>query len=246
MTLTNKQFWLDYWEKKTNLIFEVPQNFVLTNFLNDIVKSHNIKSALEVGGFPGHYTIYLKKFLNINSSLLDYVIHPRIINELLNKNGLKTTDIEVIEADLFNYQSPTQYDLVYSNGLIEHFDNTEFIIKKHVDLLSENGQLFISLPNFRGVNGWFQKTFDIENYNKHNINSMDIELLEQCCQNLHLKNIKVFYHGGFMLWLENENQQALWVKIFKKIVWIKGKIIAKITGSESKLLSPYIVVLANK
>lgn len=246
MTLTDKQFWLDYWEKKTNLIFEVPKNFVLTNFLNDIVKNHHIKSALEIGGFPGHYTIYLKKYLGIDSSLLDYVIHPKIINDLLQANGLKSGDVGVIEADLFNHQVTNKYDLVYSNGLIEHFDDTELVIKKHVELLSNDGQLFISLPNFKGINGWFQKTFDIENYKKHNIDSMDIELLKKCCSNLGLKNIQVFYNGGFMLWLENEAQQPAWVKVFKKIIWIKGKIFSKLTGSESKLLSPYIIVLANK
>ncbi len=246
MTLTDRKFWLDYWESKKNLIFEVPQHFILTNFLTEIAKKQSIKSALEIGGFPGHYTIYLKKYLQINSSLLDYVIHQKIIDELLLKNGLKSGDIGIIEGNLFEFDSEKKYDLVFSNGLIEHFDDTELVIKKHVELLSENGQLFISLPNFRGINGWFQQKFDNENYLKHNIDSMNIEKLKVYCQNLQLKNIKVFYNGVFMVWLENEEKQPFSVKILKKTVWVLGKIVSRILRRNSRILSPYIVILANK
>jgi len=135
---------------------------------------------------------------------------------------------------------------VFSNGIIEHFEDTQVVIQKHVDLLSDDGQLFISLPNFRGINGWFQKKFDPENYFKHNIDSMDIEKLKIYCQNLELKNVRVFYNGVFMVWLENQDIQPIWVNIFKKGVWVLGKIISRIYRKNTQLLSPYIIILANK
>jgi len=246
MTLTDRQFWVNYWESKKNLVFRVPGNFILTSFLNDIVKKNSTKSALEIGGFPGHYSIYLKKYLQIECTLLDYVIHKKIIDDLLKENALSKHDINVIEANLFEYKSHRKYDLVFSNGLIEHFEDTQVVIQKHVDLLSDDGQLFISLPNFRGINGWFQKKFDPENYFKHNIDSMDIEKLKIYCQNLELKNVRVFYNGVFMVWLENQDIQPIWVNIFKKGVWVLGKIISRIYRKNTQLLSPYIIILANK
>ncbi len=246
MTLTDREFWIDYWENKKNLVFRVPRNFVLTNFLIDIIKQGTIKSTLEIGGFPGHYTVYLKKYLNVEASLLDYVIHPGIISELLQTNDLKQEDIGVIEADLFNFQSPKKYDLVFSNGLIEHFDDTKLVIEKHVELMNNSGKLFISLPNFRGINGWFQRKFDNENYLKHNIDCMDIQRLQEICEQLQLKNIQVFYDGVFMVWLENESVQPFLVKLLKKIVWVFGKIWSKLFPQKNRMMSPYIVILAEK
>jgi 2-polyprenyl-3-methyl-5-hydroxy-6-metoxy-1,4-benzoquinol methylase len=59
-------------------------------------------------------------------------------------------------------------------GLIEHFNDTKFIIGEHLKFLKPGGTLFITLPNFKSVNGWVQRSFDKENYDKHNINSMDL------------------------------------------------------------------------
>ncbi len=246
MTLTDREFWIDYWENKKDLVFRVPKNFVLTNFLRDLIQQGSIHSALEIGGFPGHYTVFLKKYLNIEASLLDYVVHPRIISELLHINDLEEQDVEVIEADLFNFQSSKKYDLVFSNGLIEHFDDTKLVVEKHLGLLNESGKLFISLPNFRGINGWFQKNFDHDNYLKHNIGCMDIEYLHGICEQLQLKNIRVFYDGVFMIWLENEASQPFFVKLFKKMVWVLGKVYSKIFSQKNQLMSPYIVILAEK
>jgi hypothetical protein len=120
------------------------------------------------------------------------------------------------------------------------------MIARHVRYLTHGGQLFISLPNFKGLNGWFQRTFDPENYAKHHIPCMDIDLLTNICQDLNLKNIDVNYSGGFMLWLENESTQPLWVKLFKKACWLPLKIFFKLVPIQTKAFAPYILIKAEK
>ncbi len=246
MNLTDRQFWLNYWESKTDLIFEVKDNFILTDILNQIIRSNTVKSALEIGGFPGHYSVYIHKKYGIQTGLLDFVIHPKIIQDLLKKNGLPSKSVDLIETDLFESTHKQQYDFVFSNGLIEHFEDTKIIIEKHLDYLANNGVLFLSLPNFRGLNGWFQRNFDKENYEKHNIKSMDIDLLRSICQSFGMKNIEVRYHGKFMLWLENYQQQTFWVKALQKTTWFLGKVFFKLIPIETKAFSPYIVLIAQK
>jgi SAM-dependent methyltransferase len=244
--LTTRQFWIDYWESKTDLVFKVPDNYPFIKLLIEIIEKNKVNNLLEIGGFPGYYSVWAKKNMEIEATLFDYVVISKIINDLEEKNGLQINSIEVIENDLFNYYSEKKYDLVISNGLIEHFEGTKNVVEKHILFLKNGGNLLITLPNFKSLNGWFQKTFDLQNYNKHNIVCMDLSLLTKICSELGLKNIEVRYDGQFMLWLENESEKPILVRIFKKAIWLPFKVFFKIFPIESKYFSPYIVVTAQK
>ena len=244
--LTDRNFWANYWESKKDLAFKVPANYTFHQLLKDVITSGKVKSAIELGGFPGYYAIFLKKYFQVDASLFDYYIHPGVLKEVLDANDLTTKDIAVIEGDLFKYQPNQLYDLVLSCGLIEHFNDTQDIIARHLSFLKPGGTLFITLPNFTGVNGWVQRKFDKDNYNKHNISSMNPELLSACCKALGLKNIEAFYYGKFSVWLENKSSQSGLSKAFIKTLWLSGKIATRIVPVESKLLSPYIVLKATK
>jgi len=244
--LTDKQFWANYWESKNDLAFDVPANYTFHGLLKDIIARKQSKTAIELGGFPGYYAIFLKKYFGLQTTLFDFYVHPRILKEVLAANKLQENDIAVIEGDLFKYEPQQQYDLVLSCGLIEHFHDTKGIIEKHLHFLKPGGTLFITLPNFTGVNGWVQRKFDMDNYNKHNISSMDPQMLAQYCSELGLKNVQSYYNGKFSIWLENMRQQSGLTKAFLKTLWLTGKVATKIVPVESKALSPYIVVIAEK
>lgn len=244
--LTTRQFWLDYWESKEELVFEVPDNYPFVGLLEKLVKQNGSKNLLEIGGFPGYFSVWAKRHLQLDSTLLDFVVHTKILNELEVANELKIGSIGVIEADLFNYQSQKKYDFVVSNGLIEHFLDTKNIIKKHVEQLHSGGILLITLPNFKSLNGWFQKNFDKENYDKHNVNCMDLDFLNSICQDLGLSNIQTRYDGKFMLWFERENKKPFLARLLKKVIWLPIKIFFKIIPIDTKAFSPYIIVTAKK
>ena len=244
--LTDRNFWATFWESKEGLIIDIKQDYIFGKRLAEIVNENGYQSAIELGGFPGYYSVYLKKYLNLNVTLFDYFIHQKLIDQLLLENGLNPDDIEVIEMDLFKYKSDKGYDMVLSFGLIEHFEDLKDIIIRHLNFLNPAGTLFITLPNFCGVNGWVQRTFDPENYSKHNIKSMNLDLLGVTALNLGLKDIKVSYFGGYSIWLENNSKQSEAVKAFIKTIWFIGKIWSKGFIFESKLLSPYIVLEAKK
>lgn len=244
--LTDRDFWANYWESKKGLAFKVPANYTFYQLIQKIVDERKIESAIELGGFPGYYGIFLKKFHQLKVSLLDYFVHPKILNDVLAVNDLTTNDVEVIETDLFTFQPQKKYDLVLSCGLIEHFKDTKDIIAKHIPFLSEDGTLLITLPNFRGVNGWVQKNFDKYNFDKHYLECMNPDYLAQIAKDLGLKNVEAFYYGRFSTWLENKDEKSALTKFFVKIIWYAGKITTKIIPIESKLLSPYIILKAIK
>ena len=165
---------------------------------------------------------------------------------MLERNGLESGDVNIIEADLFDYQPEKLYDMVLSFGLIEHFNDTKSIIETHLQFLKPGGVLFITLPNFTGVNGWVQRRFDRANYDKHNISSMEPKQLTNYCEQMGLKEVESYYHGRFSVWLENRSEQSGLIKALVKGIWYIGKITTKVIPVESRLLSPYIVLKAVK
>jgi SAM-dependent methyltransferase len=210
--------------------------------LESIISTQNVKTAIELGGFPGYYAVFLKKYFKLDVTLLDYFVHQPVTNALLKANGLAESDIHIIETDLFNHHEEKKYDLVLSCGLIEHFNDTRDII----DFLKPGGTLLITLPNFKALNGWFQKSFDKDNYDKHNIDCMNPALLADICSRTGLKVVQARYFGHFSLWLENERQKPAGVRLFKKSLWFIGKVFTKVFPFNSRQLSPYIILEARK
>lgn len=244
--LTDRQFWVNYWESKTGLSVNIPSNYLFHQELGEIINKQGVKTAIELGGFPGYYAVFLKKYFKLDVTLLDYFVHQPVTNALLEANQLKPSDINIIETDLFNYQPVQEFDLVLSCGLIEHFNDTADIINRHIAFVKPGGTLFITLPNFKALNGWFQKCFDRENYDKHNIDCMDPKLLASICEQAGLEVLQSRYFGNFSLWLENEQQKPLSVRLLKKTLWLAGKVFTKIIPFNSKVLSPYIILEARK
>ncbi|MGV8877525.1 MAG: class I SAM-dependent methyltransferase [Sphingobacteriaceae bacterium] len=244
--LTDKAFWTHYWESKKGLAIAINEQYTFHKILKTLVEERKIHSAIELGGFPGYYAVFLRKYLRLQTTIFDFFIHPGLLNAVLKANQLDEGSIDVIEGDLFNYTPTQQYDLVLSCGLIEHFQDTKGIISKHLNFLKPGGSLLITLPNFKGVNGLIQQKFDPENYSKHHIDSMDLALLGKICLELNLKSVKTYYYGHFSVWLENPEEKSKAAKALTKLVWLAGKVITKVIPINSKLLSPYIVVAAQK
>lgn len=244
--LTDRQFWTNYWESKSDLAIQIDKNYLFHQQLEEIVKTNKVQTAIELGGFPGYYSIFLHKYLGVKTTLFDYFIHQDILKKVLKENGLEESEIPVIENDLFQFKPQQKYDLVLSCGLIEHFKDTKDIIERHLEFLKPEGTLFITLPNFRSVNGWVQKTFDRDNYDKHYIECMDTEYLAEILKELGMKSIKSSYFGRYSVWLENKDQKSGATKAFIKTIWFIGKVFTKLLPFESKFLSPYIVLEAKR
>jgi len=236
--LTDRSFWKEYW---SNYQYTAIPDHVF--FERHIPKMPAGSTAVEIGGFPGTMSIFFHKKYGFDVSLLDYYIDPVIVNNLEKHNGLLPNTIHCIEQDFFSYNSDLKYNLVFSIGFIEHFEDTADVIKRHIDLLSNNGSLLIVLPNFRGLNGWIQKHFDRPNYDAHNINSMKIELLKDIMGQMPVKNVYIDYIGKPSLWLEPKATRSN--KIKRMIVKLASYFV-KLFPIKGKFLSPYIIVSANK
>lgn len=234
--ITDKDYWDKYWNNYQ--YNSVPKKVVFERFMPLLMKG---KSFIDIGGFPGVFAAYFHQKGITEVTILDFHIRQEIVHRFEEINGLAKGTIRCIESDFFNYAPDRTYDVVFSSGFIEHFEDTRDVIARHVNLLSKEGQLLLLVPNFLGLNGKLQQWFDQENLAAHNLQSMKIPYLQEIMKTFDFRHVTVEYTGKPMLWLEPKPQnlgKRKWVKLFSYA--------AKLFPFKGKFLSPFIVIYATK
>ena len=235
--LTNKEYWENYW---ANYEFKkISENVLIKKILP---KLKGAESFIEIGGFPGEIATYFYNNICLNVSILDYYIDEKIVNKVEIVNSIPENSIKCIESDFFEYNESTKYDIVFSYGFIEHFDDTKDVLWRHIRLLSDKGKLLVILPNFRGLNGLIQYLFDRETYNVHNLKSMVIERLKNVLNEFALSEFEVKYFRKPMLWLQPKPGISI---LLRGIVRLFSYAL-KIFPIPCRLLSSYIIIYAEK
>lgn len=234
--ITDKEYWDSYW---SNYRYDsIPQKVVFEKFMPKLTWGQHF---IEIGGFPGVFAAYFYQRGIRDVTILDFHINKDIVRNFEKINGLPEGTIQCIDSDFFAFSSDKKYDVVFSSGFIEHFKDTRDVISRHVELLSEKGQLLILIPNFLGLNGILQQQFDRENLEAHNLQSMEIPRLKKIMQSFNLHDVSIDYLGKPMLWLEpkpEHRNRRKWVKILSYAI--------KLFPVKGKLLSPYIAIYARK
>jgi 2-polyprenyl-3-methyl-5-hydroxy-6-metoxy-1,4-benzoquinol methylase len=132
--------------------------------------------VLEIGCAPGKHLAYLAKKRQARVCGLDYS-EPGIAfsKELFSRLRLAG---EFRCENVFATEFPeSSFDVVYSLGVIEHFDNPLPLIEKHLLLASVGGLVLLAVPNYAGIYGRFQRHFDPENLKIHNLDIMNRKTL---------------------------------------------------------------------
>ena len=216
--LTGQKLWEDYWEKKDDRLITKRKNLLFKEILKIFDKYlPNSKglTILEIGGGQGEYLLYLTRKFSYKAHSLDY---SRIGNEqthdLFSKAGLS---VELFDRDLFSDNSDLpKFDIVFSLGLIEHFDNPGLVVEKHLELVKSGGILLLGVPNYGGIYRPVLKRLAPAVEATHNMNTMDLENWKLFEEKFTLQPIFTGYIGGF----EPMNMKKLEVKnLFNKILY---------------------------
>ena len=140
------------------------------------------------------------------------------------------------------------FDIVYSMGLIEHFESPAEIIDAHIKLLKKGGILIITIPNYKDslyftllkILGKEKKLLET-----HNLSIMDKKKLNELLQSKKIKILTLDYFGPIDLTMVFSD-----IKV-KPIVYLMH-IVNQILGystffiPKSRYFSPYIVLIGRK
>lgn len=133
--------------------------------------------VLEIGFAPGKHLAWLAARLGAEVSGLDYsedgIAQARQLFEGLGLRG----DLRC--ENLFaNGLAPASFDLVYSVGVIEHFDDPRPAVRQHLRLVKPGGTALLLVPNFRGIYGRLEAIFDPAHLAMHNLDIMSVPALK--------------------------------------------------------------------
>jgi SAM-dependent methyltransferase len=132
-------------------------------------------SVIEIGSAPGNNLVNLHNSFGYKPYGVEYS-HSGVILTLktFREHGFNVNN--VIEADLFdqNFQNKfrANFNVVYSEGFIEHFDPPYEVLNLHVNLLKPGGFLVCIIPNLLGVCYPFLRLFARDHLKVHNCKLM--------------------------------------------------------------------------
>ncbi len=200
--LTDAAHWAAYW--RTKQPERISADWYYGDLLRSVVAGRGYTSLLELGGFPGYFAVYARRYLDFRDvALVDRFVDRPHMQAVLAENGLGSGDIDVHEGDIFEVEVPKLYDVVLSAGLVEHFSDPTEVLACHRRWLAPGGAVVVTVPNFRGLNGLVQRVFDPDGLAQHNQELMSPHALARALgQATRLESVDGFYFGPFRAWVE--------------------------------------------
>ena len=154
--------------------------------------------TLEVGGGGSRILPYLGRRFAFQVFGSDFSWRGCL---LLKANlSLQGVNGGVVCEDLFRSSlAGESFDLVYSQGLIEHFDDTLPAIMEHLRLIKPGGKLVLVVPNLQGVQGQILAKLAPPLWQAHRVFSPSE--LGATLMRLGLQDIQTGYLGSFNIFI---------------------------------------------
>lgn len=237
---TSRETWISYWKNKE---IRKIDSFPFFNLIPERLLQKSGAKLVEVGGFPGLLLASLASSLrNPSLTILDYFILPEKVREVEQVCDLEHKSIREVQLDILGNEKhfEEKFDFVCSFGLIEHFNDTELILNKHIELCEDGGCVLLTFPNFRGINGFFQRIFDKENLEIHNLKMMDKSLISEILvKQKTIKNFEVGMFGKPMVWLEPEKMKNFFTR---GLIKFSNKLLKQLRVNDSLFFTPYFYI----
>ena len=209
--------------------------------------------ALEIGSAPGDKIVRL----NRTFGFIPYGVEYSGYGVALNRNAFSLHGINpdnVIHADFLSEEFLARYagyfDIVISNGVIEHFIDVKKTIEKHINLLAKGGCLVVSIPNFKGVNYIFARLFHKWFLQMHNLSIMDKKAFAGLFSRKDLRALFCGYYGVFNFGLFDnvKNSRLTYVILYfcnalQLILNAAFRLLCRDKQAENGFFSPYLIFI---
>jgi 2-polyprenyl-3-methyl-5-hydroxy-6-metoxy-1,4-benzoquinol methylase len=157
------------------------------------------RSVLEIGCAPGKLLLWCAS-KGARVAGVDYSARGiKQTRELFDDLGVP---IDLRHEDVFNTSfGDGSFDLVYSLGVIEHFDDPREIVRAHVRLAKPGGKVIIAIPNYGGWYGSVQRWMDAELLAIHNLQIMSASALKDLAPKDLSRSVEGYTFGRFSPWV---------------------------------------------
>jgi len=236
-TFADKTYWDNHWYKND---FHVLDNkHPIKKWIIDNINETDIGNCIEVGCYPG-------KFLALFGEMGYSINGIDICNRITDMNhwfiSKKYKIGEINNCDFLKYKIIKNFDLVCSFGFIEHFDNWEKLIDKHIAMTKKGGKCIIEIPNLNSIfYKILYKTFEPDVLKGHNLAMMSLNKIRSHFEKQGCMVIKSEYvgHCFFRFVKKHDKQHRLLSKVINMIIWPFNLLPKSVSAR-------YICVLAEK
>ncbi len=256
-----RDFWHKWWERNPlpppiDPYRRGPKNYPFRKFhgyFEEVFKGYPTrgKKLIEIGCAQSVFLPYFSKYFGFEVSGLDRseigCERARMVLEREHVAG------EVYVADFFSPPETLlqEFDVVFSRGVVEHFENTADAVRAISELLKPGGRMITSIPNFTGILRAYQKLLDRSIYEVHVPLDREILASAHTGAGLELESCEYF----LPISLEVLNVQSwprglrYWITIrthgvISRLIWLVDDLFPLL--KPNRWTSPYINCVARK
>jgi 2-polyprenyl-3-methyl-5-hydroxy-6-metoxy-1,4-benzoquinol methylase len=234
-----KEFWENTWHALPTIrLYEGPvfeQHPVLARYLSKTGGG----SAIEIGCVPGNFMVYLNKEFGYRVDGLDYSDQLDYVRANLECNGI--FDSNLFHLNFFEFAPDWRYDLVFSAGFVEHFEDHELVVKRHADLAKPGGLVVIFLPNLTHLHKWLTWIFARDLLRVHRLQLMEKRVLRRTLEEAGLQILHCDYHRTFRPPYRLPRAMDLVSRGVQKILSI-----CRLDNIGNRFASPYLISVSMK
>jgi SAM-dependent methyltransferase len=213
-------------------------------------------SVVEIGSAPGDFLVRFAKTLGAEPYGVEYTSHGVARNRAIFEAAGYSNE-NVIDADFFSNAfletNSGRFDIVVSRGFIEHFDDVQIVIERHIALLKEQGLLLILIPNLLGIYYPWTKLFNPEQLPLHNLEIMKVDNFRNACASKEIEILRCGHFGTFSFWMFTApsksrlmNRIIRLLHILQRSLNFLFRILFGAKGCESSFFSPNLILVARK
>ena len=200
LNLAKKEMWEEVAKSQYGCSFLKYEN-VFDSLLKRFLSIDSNKTFIEVGASPGRNMVYFNRVFSYQVTGLDYVDNFDESQNNLERSNVKS--FSLINQDLFDYKVDYQYDIVFSSGFIEHFDDWERTMDVIQKLVKPGGIVITSCPHYRGFQYIIRKLLSPEVFSYHNLAMMKPSAFKNYYKNKNVEILYCDYFGLFAYWDQN-------------------------------------------
>lgn len=188
-------YWNAIWEKLPPVTHYDGPKYEYHSVLSCFLCNSGGGDAIEIGCATGNFMIYVNKEFGYRIDGLDYSNNMEYVRANLAFNGISNANL--FKQEFFEFLPPIKYDLVFSAGFAEHFDDYELVVRKHAEWAKPGGLVVIIVPNLTHIHkllcGWFAP----EILQIHRFPLMHRQVLRQTLVKAGLDVLHCEYHKTF-------------------------------------------------
>ncbi len=255
---------VDYWEEHWSHVRPIGRDDGLAwaarsypyvardRLLRSVLPVDRSKTFMELGSGPARFMIYFHKTFGYRVSGCDTSARTcDLARQNLAAAGVAGT---ILPVDFFALDGT--YDVVFSGGVIEHFEDPSVPVAAFARLVAPGGILITDVPNLTGLNGLYHRVLKPQTFETHR--PIQFAELRAWHRDLGLQEVLATSYGSVCLsrvpvspfpgW--PRLQRALWRPAYRaaygsldRVCWALHRCGARI---DHPLISPKLLVVARK